>query len=99
MSHVYFQDFVFPNGIGYPIGGKGEQFLVLELHYDNPHMTRGMLDNSGLEFFYTNEVENRAGLLVLGQQSLSTLIIPPRADNFVVNALCPEQCTKKVLYC
>lgn len=55
------------------------------------------MDNSGMEFFYTNEApENRAGLLVLAQQSLSTLVIPPRADNFVVNALYPEQCSEKV---
>ena len=60
-------------------------------------MIEGMVDNSGLEFFYTNQApENRAGFLTLGQQSLSTLIIPPRADNFVLNALCPEQCTEKV---
>ena len=79
------------------MGGKGEEFLVLEMHYDNPRMIAGMVDNSGMEFFYTNEApENRAGLLVLGQQSLNTLIIPPGADNFVVNALTPQQCTEKV---
>ena len=79
------------------MGGKGEEYLVLEMHYDNPRMIAGIVDNSGMEFFYTNEApENRAGLLVLGQQSLNTLIIPPGADNFVVNALTPQQCTEKV---
>lgn len=90
---------MFPNGLGYPIGGNGEQFIVLELHYDNPNMVRGNVDNSGLKFFYTNEVENRAGLLTIGQQALNTMIIPPRAENFVVNALCPEKCTEKVTFC
>ena len=75
-------------------------FLVLEVHYDNPRKIAGMVDNSGMEFFYTNEAaENRTGLLMLGQWSLNTLIIPPRADNFVVNALTPQQCTEKVSYC
>ena len=69
----------------------------MELHYDNPHLVQGMTDNSGFKFFYGSEApENRAGLLTLGQLSLSSLIIPPKADNFVLNALCPEECTKKV---
>ena len=42
-------------------------FLVLEVHYDNPRKIAGMVDNSGMEFFYTNEAaENRTGLLMLG---------------------------------
>ncbi len=80
------------------MGGKGQEFIVLEMHYDNPRMIAGAVDNSGMEFFYTNEApENRAGLLVLGQLSFSSLIIPPGADNFVVNALTPQQCTEKVI--
>ena len=56
-----------------------------------------MVDNSGLEFFYVNEEpENRAELLTLGQNVGSTMVIPPKADNFVANALCPAECTKKV---
>ena len=31
------QEFIYPEGIAYPVGGSGgEQFLVLEMHYDNP---------------------------------------------------------------
>ncbi len=60
-------------------------------------MTQGVIDNSGFEFFYVNdEPENRAGLLTLGQRISSSLVIPPQADNFVVNALCPGICTQKV---
>lgn len=93
------QDFVFPSGVAYPLGGKGQQFIVLELHYDNPRMVQGVIDNSGLEFFYVNEEpENRAGLLTLGQSSTSSLIIPPKADNFIVNALCPGKCTQEVFH-
>ena len=60
-------------------------------------MIQGNVDNSGLRFFYVNEEpENRAGLLTLGQQAGSNLAIPPKADNFVANALCPGQCTQEV---
>ena len=99
IPYLTIQDFVFPNGVAYPIGGRGEQYIVLETHYDNPNTIEGMVDNSGLEFFYSHEApEKRAGLLTLGQLSSSSLIIPPRTDNFVVNALCPEQCTQQVCF-
>ena len=37
--HLLFctQDFIYPEGVAYPVGGPGqEEFLVLEIHYDNP---------------------------------------------------------------
>ena len=83
--------------MGYPFGGKGNQYIVMELHYDNPNLDAGMIDNSGLEFFYVNEEPtNRAGLLTFGHQAASNMMIPPHANNYVVNAVCPEQCTKEV---
>lgn len=33
------QDFLFPEGIAYPIGGARE--AMIEMHYDNPDMTEG----------------------------------------------------------
>ena len=70
---------------------------MLEIHYDNPGLDAGNLDSSGLELFYVNEQPaQRAGLLTFGQHSSSSLIIPPTAENFVVNALCPEECTREV---
>ena len=83
--------------MGYPIGGKDSQYIVLELHYDNPNFDSGMVDNSGLELFYVHkEPESRAGLLTFGQSVSSAMMIPPRANNYVVNGLCPEQCTEEV---
>ena len=33
---------MYPSGIGYPIGGPGAgQFVVIEMHYDNPQLSRG----------------------------------------------------------
>ena len=94
------QDFVFPEDVAYPIGGEsGQKFLVLEIHYDNPQMIEGVVDNSGLEFFYSNEEPlYRAGLLTLGHASTSSLIIPPGADNYVVNGYCPGTCTDRVSF-
>ena len=83
--------------MGYPFGGKGNQYIVLEFHYNNPKLDAGMVDNSGLEFFYVSEEPaNRAGLLTFGQQAASNMMIPPQASNYVVNAICPEQCSQEV---
>ena len=35
--HTFHQEFVFPDDVAYPIGGEDSpQYLVMELHYDNP---------------------------------------------------------------
>ena len=79
------------------MGGDNPKYVVLEIHYDNPNLDAGMVDNSGLEFFYVNEEpEKRAAFFSIGQISSNNMVIPPKADNFVVNALCPSECTKKV---
>ena len=80
------------------MGGNSPKYVALQIHYDNPNLDAGMVDNSGLEFFYVSEQpEHRAAVLNIVQLSSNNLVIPPKADNFVVNALCPRECTKKVL--
>ena len=38
-----FQGFVFPNNVAFPFGGQGSpEYLVMELHYDNPDRKRGI---------------------------------------------------------
>ena len=45
------QDFIYPENVAYPIGGPGSaRYLVMEMHYDNPNMTSGMLDFYDLLF-------------------------------------------------
>ena len=41
ITHVL-QTFVFPDNVAYPFGGEGfPEYLVMELHYDNPNMRSG----------------------------------------------------------
>ena len=36
------KDFIYPNGIAFPIGGRSdEQYVVMEMHYNNPSLTSG----------------------------------------------------------
>ena len=40
---LFAQDFVYPEGISYPVGGSGqERFVLIEVHYDNPNSMAGM---------------------------------------------------------
>ena len=37
------QDFRYPNGVAFPIGGPTStvEYILLEMHYDNPDMDEG----------------------------------------------------------
>ena len=38
------KDFVYPDNVAYPIGGPGNaQYVVMEMHYDNPTLDMGEL--------------------------------------------------------
>ena len=45
INNIYFyptQEFVYPEGIAFPIGGIGqEHFVVMQMHYDNPNQRTG----------------------------------------------------------
>ena len=39
-----FQEFTFPDGVAYLVGGPGreeQQYALMEMHYDNPDMVEG----------------------------------------------------------
>ena len=57
----------------------------------------GVLDSSGFEFFYTsNPPVHEAGILGLGHGVTKNMVIPPNADNFVIQSACPAACTQSV---
>ncbi len=43
MWTLFTQDFVYPEDLSYSIGGTGqEQFVLIEIHYDNPNNDAGI---------------------------------------------------------
>ena len=57
----------------------------------------GVVDSSGLEFFYTNtRAMHEAGLLTVGHGVRPSMVIPPNADNYEVVGFCSGQCTEEV---
>ena len=48
------QDFYYPENVAYPVGGPGDpEFVVLEMHYDNPQLVSGMTPCNAIEFVIT----------------------------------------------
>ena len=46
MFYVFFheQEFYYPENVAYPVGGPGNpEFVVLEMHYDNPQLVSGIV--------------------------------------------------------
>ena len=67
---------------------------MLELTACNPS---GVLDNSGLRFFYTSEApEQNAGIMFLGHAVAPIMLVPPKTERYTVSAICTADCTNQV---
>lgn len=48
---------MFPENVGYSIGEEaGQQYYMMEIHYDNPAEIEGLKFETGVEFYYTDEL-------------------------------------------
>lgn len=67
-----------PDYLGAPFGGiDGFQSYRLEIHYNNPDGVQGVLDSSGVRFYYTTQPrEFELGVLQLGDPSVSLMGVP-----------------------
>ena len=89
------EDVYFSVDAGLPIG-PDENFdtVMLEVHYNNPNLVEGAIDDSGFVWSYTKELRTHdLGLYVIGHLFTPQLSIPPKADNFLAQIYCPNQCT------
>mmetsp|Transcript_46416 Transcript_46416/g.77142 ORF Transcript_46416/g.77142 Transcript_46416/m.77142 type:complete len:668 (-) Transcript_46416:45-2048(-) len=85
-------DFYFPEHVGFPI--EGLQYVLLEIHYDNPNEIEGIVDSSGVRIYWTDELrEQDAAMLTVGAPYDSTFI-PGDMDVTVLNSFYgAPQCT------
>ena len=89
---------MFPEEVAFPIyiGGDNDKpfQLLLELHYDQTP-PNGIVDSSGMEFFYTQQKPTYlAGTVTVSVGAIPILAIPPLADDFTVKTTCGSDCTK-----
>nr|CAB3263917.1 DBH-like monooxygenase protein 1 homolog [Phallusia mammillata] len=93
-------DIIFPADVGFPFGEPGDpKFVMLQMHYDNPHLDAGVVDDSGLMFTYTSEIRTHdAAMMKAGHLTYPLLqVIPPNASSFLTHADCSAECLEKAM--
>lgn len=61
-----------PPNVGGPLAASpgGHQSFLIEVHYNNPVLTQGVLDSSGIRFYWTRTLrEHQLGAAVMGDPS------------------------------
>ncbi|XP_056261677.1 DBH-like monooxygenase protein 2 homolog [Seriola aureovittata] len=84
--------FEFPENAGIPIGGgDSDTYYRLEVHYNNPDLATGRIDNSGLRLYYTSQLrQHDVGIMTTGVLPFNHIQynIPPKAPQFHIYGLC-----------
>mmetsp|Transcript_12195 Transcript_12195/g.32484 ORF Transcript_12195/g.32484 Transcript_12195/m.32484 type:complete len:659 (+) Transcript_12195:793-2769(+) len=104
-------DWVLPSNVGFRIGNslQAVSHVILEVHYDNPALREGLVDDFGFEMYYVNALrEHDAGGMTLGDPTLRMQISngglfgwpyesgnlqPGKQDLIHRQATCPSECT------
>ncbi|XP_047931727.1 DBH-like monooxygenase protein 1 isoform X1 [Anser cygnoides] len=93
------EGFTYPPHVGLSIGTAADpQFVLMEVHYDNPSYTEGLIDNSGLRLFYTPVLRKYdAGVIEAGLWVSLFHNIPPGMPEFVSEGHCTLECLEEAL--
>uniref|UniRef100_A0AC35FG63 DOMON domain-containing protein n=1 Tax=Panagrolaimus sp. PS1159 TaxID=55785 RepID=A0AC35FG63_9BILA len=88
----------YPKEAGLPFGGPGFRPLVMvEIHYNNPQLKKGLRDHSGFTLTYTPNLRpNDAGIIELGHIYSDANSIPPGQKAFPLTSYCIADCTQKL---
>uniref|UniRef100_A0A8C6V7K9 Monooxygenase DBH like 1 n=1 Tax=Naja naja TaxID=35670 RepID=A0A8C6V7K9_NAJNA len=93
------EGFIYPPHVGLSIGtALDPQYVLMEVHYDNPSYVEGMIDNSGLRLFYTANLRRYdAGVIEAGLWVSLFHNIPPGMPEFVSEGHCTLECLEEAL--
>ncbi|KAH3710540.1 DBH-like monooxygenase protein 1 homolog isoform X2 [Dreissena polymorpha] len=91
--------YYFPPHTGYPVGGADDNsFYVMQMHYDNPSMKKGVIDNSGVRIRLTSKLrQHDVGTLIIGHDVTPLQVIPPRESSFVSKGYCADHCLSQTM--
>ncbi|CAJ0573153.1 unnamed protein product, partial [Mesorhabditis spiculigera] len=79
---------VLPPEAGIRIGGRGT------VHYNNPNLTTGIIDSSGLRLSFTPELRPfDAAMMAVGTHWSDSMMIPPGQLDFPLTGFCTPECT------
>jgi len=101
-------DFILPPEAGLRTGASQISHVVLEIHYDNPDLTTGVIDSMGFEAFYVETPrQHDAGILIVGDTIVNFGDTPsngappfeighlPKGLDYIHRqATCPNECTQ-----
>eukprot|EP00164_Ancoracysta_twista_P002555 GFYU01003403.1.p1 GENE.GFYU01003403.1~~GFYU01003403.1.p1 ORF type:complete len:410 (-),score=113.19 GFYU01003403.1:231-1301(-) len=83
--------FVYPAGIGMPLGIHGHKHILVEVHTKNEHLLKNVPDTSGVRLTYTKTKRPiDGGVMTVGG---NTILLPPDTKKTVINRICPSECT------
>jgi hypothetical protein len=85
----------FPDFLGVPLlGDGGFQAFEIEIHYNNPTLDQGVVDNSGVRFYWTSEPrEQEIGIISVGDPMVGAFGQPIGAGLSAHQFECPESCS------
>ncbi|CAM2111756.1 DBH-like monooxygenase protein 1 isoform X1 [Caretta caretta] len=91
--------FTYPPHVGLSIGTSTDpQYVLMEVHYDNPSYLEGLIDNSGLRLFYTTDLRKYdAGVIEAGLWVSLFHNIPPGMPEFMSEGHCTLECLEEAL--
>jgi hypothetical protein len=86
---------VFPDFLGSPLfGDNGFQAFNIEIHYNNPTLNQGIIDNSGVRIFWTSEPrEQQIGIMNVGDPMVSLYMQPVGQGITKHEFECPSSCS------
>jgi len=83
----------------FPLGADDEKpYAVLQMHYNNPLEVAGVVDNSGIELYYTTKLRkyDMANLGLSTPWHTKDFVIPPQVEATSQSAECTEQLNEGV---
>jgi Copper type II ascorbate-dependent monooxygenase, N-terminal domain/DOMON domain/Copper type II ascorbate-dependent monooxygenase, C-terminal domain len=85
----------FPDFLGVPLfGDDGFQAFEVEIHYNNPTLDAGIVDNSGVRFFWTSEPrEQEIGIMTVGDPLIGAFGQPVGDGLSMHQFECPGSCS------
>lgn len=85
-------NFILPEEAGMVWGTYDTQFLVLQIHYDNPPMKQAT-DSSGVNVYFTTNLRTYdSGVMIVGIPTFN-INIPAGMPSFQSKFTCPPSCT------
>lgn len=75
----------------------GALFSPNQMHYDNPRLLSGVIDNSAYRLVYTPALrQHEGGFIMTGHSVVDIMAIPPNQKSWNIHGYCPGQCTQQL---